>query len=119
MRPAPQLSVGGLETGKPPSNRSGIGPAELERVDRLVARGERELGNGNVASARQFFLRAADAGLARGALLLGASYDARELARLGVIGVRPDEEIARKWYYRARDLGAVDVDERLATLGKP
>ena len=45
----------------------------------MVARGEREIEQGNIAVARQFFLRAAQAGLARGALLLAATYDPREL----------------------------------------
>ena len=65
----------------------------------------------------QFFLRAAQAGLARGALLLAATYDPRELARWGVQGVQPNLTEARKWYERARELGAPEAEERLARLG--
>ena len=36
----------------------------------MLMRGERELENGNVSSARQFFLRAAEAGMANGASCL-------------------------------------------------
>ena len=67
--------------------------------------------------ARQFFLRAAQMGLARGAMLLAATYDPRELARAGVQGVQPNLAEARKWYERARELGAPEAEERLARLG--
>ena len=93
-----------------------LSPLEREGAERMVARGERDLADGNVASARQFFLRAATAGLARGALLLAATYDPRELARLGVLGVQPSPAVARKWYERAHELGAPEAQERLAGL---
>jgi hypothetical protein len=92
-------------------------PADREAAEKLIARGERDMQGGNVAQARQFFLRAAEAGLPRGALLLGSTYDPQELARLGVRSVQPNPALARKWYERARDLGDTEADERLANLG--
>jgi TPR repeat protein len=92
-------------------------PAAREAAEKFVTRGERELEQGQIAVARQFFLRAAQAGLARGALLLAATYDPRELARWRVQGVQPNLEEARKWYERARELGAPEAEERLARLG--
>ena len=94
-----------------------LSPADREVAERFVVRGERELEQGQVAVARQFFLRAAQAGLARGALLLAATYDPRELARWRVQGVQPSIDEARKWYERARELGAPEAEERLARLG--
>jgi hypothetical protein len=94
-----------------------LSPADREVAERFVVRGERELEQGQVAVARQFFLRAAQAGLARGALLLAATYDPRELARWRVQGVQPSLDEARKWYERARELGAPEAEERLARLG--
>jgi hypothetical protein len=94
-----------------------LSPADREGAERLVARGEREIEQGQVAIARNFFLRAAQIGLARGALLLAATYDPRELARWGVQGVQPNLGEARKWYERARELGAPEAEERLARLG--
>ena len=91
--------------------------ADREVAERFVVRGERELEQGQVAVARQFFLRAAQAGLARGALLLAATYDPRELTRWRVQGVQPSLDEARKWYERARELGAPEAEERLARLG--
>jgi TPR repeat protein len=102
----------------PPTPRAPIqSPADRDAGERLIARGEREIEQGNVAVARQFFVRAAQLGLARGALLLAATYDPRELARWGVQGTQPNLGEARKWYERARELGAPEAEERLARLG--
>lgn len=92
-------------------------PEDRERAEKLTARGERDLAEGNIASARNFFLRAAEAGLARGALLLAATYDPRELARMRTQGIQPNPAEARKWYERARELGAPEASERLSRLG--
>jgi TPR repeat protein len=94
-----------------------LSPAERETAEKLVARGEREIEQGQVAVARNFFLRGAQVGVARAALLLAATYDPRELARWGVRGVQPNLAEARKWYERARELGAPEAEERLARLG--
>jgi TPR repeat protein len=94
-----------------------LSPADREAAERLIARGERETEQGNIAVARQFFVRAAQLGLARAAMLLAATYDPRELARSGVQGVQPNLAEARKWYERARELGAPEAEERLARLG--
>jgi hypothetical protein len=94
-----------------------LSPTDREAAERFVARGEHEIEQGQIAVARNFFLRAAQAGLARGALLLAATYDPRELARWHVQGVQPNLKEARKWYERARELGAPEAEERLARLG--
>ncbi len=94
-----------------------LSPADREAGERLIVRGERETEQGNIAVARQFYLRAAQMGLARGAMLLAATYDPRELTRSGVQGVQPNLAEARKWYERARELGAPEAEERLARLG--
>lgn len=91
-------------------------PADQENAERLIARGERDLNQGNIAQARQFFQRAAQIGHARGALLLAATYDPRELARLNAASVQPNVAEARKWYMRAADLGATEAAQKLATL---
>jgi TPR repeat protein len=90
--------------------------AARARAERLVARGEHDLAHGNVAQARQFFLHAANIGLARAALLLGATYDAHRLARMPALGIQPNAAMAHAWYQRARELGASEADERLAGL---
>jgi hypothetical protein len=94
-----------------------LSPADREMAEHMIARGERESEQGNVAMARQFYLRAAQIGVARAAMLLAATYDPRELARVGVQGLQPNVAEARKWYERARELGAPEAEERLARLG--
>jgi hypothetical protein len=99
------------------AERPVISPAEREQAEKLVARGQRDLEQGNIANARQFFLRAAQAGLARAAFLLATTYDPSELARMRAVGVQPNVAEARKWYERAAELGVPEAAERLATLG--
>ncbi|HSR81613.1 MAG TPA: hypothetical protein VLL28_12625, partial [Hyphomicrobiaceae bacterium] len=66
---------------------------------------------------RLFYERAADAGLAQGAMALAGTFDATELAQLGVRGLQPDPKQARRWYERAQQLGASDAEERLRRIG--
>ena len=100
---------------------SGSEPSQLTGNSRrlaetMVARGERELSQGNVSGARQFLLRAAETGLARAALLLGSTYDQHEFARLQIQGVQPNPSLARKWYLRAQELGEADAGTALLRL---
>jgi hypothetical protein len=90
---------------------------DLIEAETLLKRGIDALENGRVEIARQFYLRAAEKGLPAAAMRLGATYDPAELGRLKAQGVVPDLAQARKWYERARALGAPDASERLARLG--
>jgi hypothetical protein len=94
-----------------------LDPEARARARRLVRKGDAQLAEGGVAQARLLYERAAEAGLARGAMALAATYDAVELQRLGVRGLKPDHEAARRWYERARQLGAAEAEERLRRLG--
>jgi TPR repeat protein len=82
----------------------------------MLQRGEGFLAQGNLAAARQFFRRAADLGLALGALRLGATYDPLELSVMPVVGMQPDPKEAQFWYERARELGAVEAGPRISRL---
>lgn len=92
-------------------------PQDRERVQRLMKKGDEHLTEGNVAAARLVYERAAEAGLAQAAMALAATFDEGELARLAVRGIQPDSNEARRWYERARQLGAADADQRLRRLG--
>ena len=92
-------------------------PAERERAMRLHAQGVEQLQRGNVYAARKFFELAASAGLAQSAIAAAATYDPDELVKLNVVGLQPDAAAARKWYEKARELGAVEAAERLRRLG--
>jgi hypothetical protein len=86
-----------------------LSPAEIAV---LVARGDGFLSAGDIASARLFYERAADAGDGPAALRLGATFDPAFLGRAGVRGIPGDPDQASSWYRRARELGGA-AGERL------
>ncbi len=123
----PQRSALAISPTPPPAPGRNVQPPaptnlstdERQRAERLVVSGDRHLEQGNIGAARQFFQRAAEAGLALGAIKMAATYDPSELERLGVKvqGAIPDRAEARKWYERARTLGSPEAEERLARIG--
>jgi hypothetical protein len=94
-----------------------LGLSNTEMAE-LVEHGDALLRNGDVASARLFYERAAGAGDGRAALRLGATFDAEFLGRLGLGKLQANPAEARSWYSRARDLGEVDAKRRLNSLGQ-
>ncbi|HKD58751.1 MAG TPA: hypothetical protein VKD45_14650 [Hyphomicrobiaceae bacterium] len=102
---------------QPPQPGIQMAPQDRERALRLVKKGDEQLAEGNISAARLFYERAADAGLAQGAMALAGTFDATELAQLGVRGIPPDPKQARRWYERAQQLGASDAEERLRRIG--
>ena len=87
-----------------------------EEIAILLKRGKDLLDNGDLAAARLLLRRAAEAGSAEGALMLGTTFDPVELRRLGAIGARPDLAKARQWYQRAAELGSSAASQQLADL---
>ena len=98
-------------------------PAEVhltpQEVAALLARGDALLANGDIASARLCYERAADGGNAQAAVRLGESYDPAFLAQTQLTGIRADKNAAARWYRRAIELGANEADTLLKSLGKP
>jgi hypothetical protein len=90
---APPVVANMLRAGVPESTERSAAPSQpvtqamtpqdRERALRLVKKGDEQLAEGNVAAARLFYERAADAGLAQGAMALAGTFDTSELARLG------------------------------------
>jgi hypothetical protein len=78
----------------------------LDQARRLLQQGERYAAEGNIAVARQYFVRAADLGLATAATKMAETFEADVLARRGVHGVRPDPAQAVNWRRRALELDA-------------
>jgi len=104
--PAPQ--------GPPAAKGPSLSAADRQHAEGFLSRGRKLLESGDIVSARLFFRRAADAGLADGALAMGDTFDPIELRRLNAIGIRPDAAEARQWYEKARELGAgISADRRL------
>jgi curved DNA-binding protein CbpA len=81
-------------------------PGTLDQARRLLRQGERYAAEGNLAVARQYFVRAADLGLAIAATKMAETFEADVLARHGVRGVKPDPAEAVNWRRRAQELDA-------------
>jgi hypothetical protein len=113
--PPASPQVGSAALASPP--QAAPNHADRDRALSFYSKGEEMLKRGDVDAARKFFERAADLGLAQGAMALATSYDANELSKLKVIGLQGNVAAARKWYNRAAELGAADAGERLRRLG--
>jgi len=113
-RPPAERSERHGQTASPPTL---VLPVDRERALQLLRKGEEQLAQGLVAPARLLFERAADLGLAQAAMALGATYDAAELDKPNLRGISPDAKQAKRWYERARQLGASEADTRLRRLG--
>ena len=85
-------------------------------IARVVTRGKGFLKDGDLASARLLFQRAAAAGNAEAAFILGTTFDPLFIRRMGVVGMEPDIARAREWYKKAAELGSADASQQLAIL---
>jgi hypothetical protein len=89
-----------------------------EEINRLVSRGQQLLQSGDIAPARLMLQRAAMAGSAQAALILGGTYDPDVLREAGVLGFAANPEKAREWYQKALELGAAEASRRLDRLAQ-
>jgi TPR repeat protein len=92
------------------------GPAPSEEASAFCARGLVALADGDIANARLFLRRAADAGDPRALMALGDTFDAATLTRLGVVGTHGDATQAHDYYARALAAGVGAARERIAAL---
>jgi len=82
----------------------------------LVERGRMLFDAGDLAAARLFFRRAANAGDAAAAVAMGATYDPDVLSKRFIRGIEADAQEARAWYERARELGSPEGPRRIEML---
>jgi hypothetical protein len=85
------------------------------QITELLTRGDIFLHAGDVASARLFYERAADAGDRQAAMRMGATFDPAFLDRVG-LHTRGDTARALSWYRHALDLGAPKTDRQTQNL---
>lgn len=78
---------------------------DREEIAMLYRRSEVLIKEGDIAAARLMLSRAAEAGDARAAFALGATYDSDVLRKLNVVGVTGDVAQARAWYEKAAEYG--------------
>src|SRR6267154_3422473 len=119
--PASSIPVASLPPVLSPITTTKHNPAPASdtaaEIKMLVERGNMFVGSGDLASAREVYERAVDAGDARAAIYLGTTYDPSFLkrARFGK-ATRGDLETAAYWYRRAGGLGSSDAQALLKTI---
>jgi TPR repeat protein len=112
-QPSPMSSVpaqtvrGGAEMASPaiPVAAPPKPTMRAEDVTLMVDRGRTLFEAGDVAAARLFFRRAANAGDPGAAVAMGATYDPEILTQRFIRGIEADAQEAQRWYEKARALG--------------
>jgi len=97
---------------------SDMTPLQLanDEIAMLLRRGKDFFKYGDLVSARLLFRRAAAAGNAEAAFLLGRTFDPVIAGRMGIIGIKPDIASARQWYEKAAELGSPAASLELIRL---
>jgi hypothetical protein len=116
---APPGRVATVSVRAAPAGVGDQGALDAAEAERLIKRGEDYLAQGDIAAARLILGRAAEAGEARAAYALAATYDPAVLKALRVVGFRPELDQARAWYAKAAGYGSAEAARRLATLPDP
>ena len=98
-----------------PPARRGLTPAEVTAYTALA---RAKIQQGDIAAARRLLERASDSDDADALLALAETYDPGMLAQWGVIGVKPNVELAKTLYNRAGVRGAKRAKERLLAIQK-
>ena len=106
----------GTPSAQAPLSSPALRALDAEQIKLLMKQGEQFIAAGDVVTARTAFQRAAEAGDAKAAVALGATYDPTVLAKLGVVGISADVAKARSWYQKAEKLGSPEAKRRLEAL---
>ncbi|WP_230529908.1 hypothetical protein [Microvirga roseola] len=84
--------------------------------DRLTARADELIRNGDVSGARLLLERSMEDGNPRATFMLAETFDPHMLAKIGVLGIRGDAKKARDLYAKALASGIAQAGERLQAL---
>ncbi len=71
----------------------------------LLVRADGLMNQGDIISARQYYMQAANVGSARGMLGVARSYDPKVFAEMKIEGLQPDTVKAAEWYKKAKAAG--------------
>src|SRR5215217_4510402 len=103
---APVLAASPPAPAPEPLRQASAPTLPRDEIEGYLAKGERMLKAGDIAAARLFFTRAAEASEVRGALAMARSFDQETLRTLPVYGLQPNPQEAARWYAKAKDLGS-------------
>jgi hypothetical protein len=113
--PATALTAEAVPDSSPePSAFERVPHLSTGQIAELLVRGDSFLRAGDVASARLFYERAADAGDWQAAMRMGATFDPSFLGRAGA-RTAGDLAKAQSWYRHALDLGAPRTDRPIGS----
>jgi hypothetical protein len=108
--PAPVIAKDSTYSSDPVVEKEGMSPiqpldeAELERVLRLIDRGDDHFDRGDILTARRFYELAARANLPEAYDAIGRTYDPIILRTLPVLGLAGDSQKAREFYEMAQTM---------------
>ena len=71
----------------------------------LLSRADGLMNQGDIISARQYYMQAANAGSPRGILGVARTYDPKVFAEMKIEGLQPDASKAAEWYKKAQAAG--------------
>jgi len=114
----PTVAAHAMQIDHPVVPSPTIRSLDREEIAMLTKRSEELIVQGDIAAARLMLTRAAEAGDARAAFALGATYDSDVLRGLGVLGVAADVALARAWYAKAADFGSGEASRRLEQIAQ-
>jgi hypothetical protein len=103
-------------TTTPPALAAAPRTIDDDELALLMKRGQGLIETGDLSGARLLLKRAAEAGSARAAFALGATYDPLVLKEIGVVGFASDVAMARTWYEKAKEMGSREAPRRLELL---
>jgi hypothetical protein len=105
-----------IASAVPPTQaRRSLTPAEAAAY---ISRARAKIQQGDIAAARRLLERAAESDQGDALFALAETYDPQMLARWGVIGTKPDVELAKTLYQKAETRGAQGARERLLAIRK-
>ena len=95
-------------------------PVPLQDINaeavKLLTKGQMLLKNGDLISARQYFLKAHALKLPEAAYYVGQTYDPATFSALSVVGLQPDVQLASEWYGKAAAQGVAAANDALTKL---
>ena len=107
---APPDEQGSNVTTQPTAVDTKVANAQAQPIPQpvgadLLIRADSLMNQGDIISARQYYMQAANVGSPRGMLGVARSYDPKVFAEMKIEGLQPDAAKAAEWYKKAKAAG--------------
>jgi hypothetical protein len=86
---------------------------DINKILKLMQKGDQYLYEGKIAAARRFYEYAAEMGWPDGAAAIARTYDEKHLKRFPILGgIKPDAQMAQQWHDKSRIMAAqIRIDD--------